>query len=98
MIFVSADAKALLGVFVMATGPIGMFEAADVLLAPNPGDRPEYFGSAYDLLVEGASLYNQGCIDRVVVDGVHGDLYEPTEVGRRIVSTPWPKRDGRAWR
>lgn len=98
MILVSPSAEKMLAVFVAATGPIGMFEAADALLAPNPGDRPEYFGSAYDLLVEGASLYSQGCIDRVVVDGVHGDLYEPTEVGRRIAATPWPNRSGRAWR
>lgn len=98
MIALSPDAEMLLGVFAAASGPIGMFEAADVLLAPNPGDRPEFFGSAYDLLLDGASLYNQGCIRRVVVDGAHGDLYEPTEVGRRIATTPWPKRNERAWR
>lgn len=98
MIALSADAELLLGVFTAAPGPIGMFEAADVLLAPNPGDRPEYLGSAYDLLLAGASLYNQGCIDRVIVDGAQGDLYEPTEVGRRIAAMPWPKRNERAWR
>ncbi|ACU71819.1 hypothetical protein Caci_2910 [Catenulispora acidiphila DSM 44928] len=98
MIALSANAELLLRVFAATAGPIGMFEAADVLLAPNPGDRPEYFGSAYDLLIAGASLYNQGCIDRVVADGVNGDLYEPTEVGRRIAAMPWPKRNGRAWR
>lgn len=87
VIFLSAKAKRLLEAFAAAPGPIGMLEAADAVLAAGIDGWafPEEEVDEFDLLHSGIDLYRQGCVAQVDAPGSHGDLYEPTAVGRRIV-------------
>jgi hypothetical protein len=88
VIFVGAKAKRLLDAFVAAPGPIGMLEAADAVLASDDGGSafPDEEVDEFDLLSSGIDLYRQGCVARVSAPGGHGDLYELTAIGRRIVA------------
>lgn len=87
MIFLSAKGKRLLEAFAAAAGPLGMLEAGDAVLASDDGGSvfPDEEIDEFGLLSSGIDLYRQGCVARVSVPGGHGDLYELTAVGRRIV-------------